>query len=195
MPRYSELQGRAPGNSKCQTRRAWRGTWPLRWGTYFNQRQTRLGLCEPRTSRPEKETGTMNGSFAGYPAVRNDRGRSRLEILISLVLFSCRLFSRDRSQYDRLSPPQAGQDRCFEGTFNPQAQVQFGEGAFPEFSQSLPLNNRFRGRGQPARHSLARRRDDEDGLPRRSLRRREYEMPNSKREAPGENARKRSWKR
>ena len=67
-----------------------------------------------------------------------------------------------------------------EGTFNPLAQVQFGHGAFPEFSQSLLLATAF---------------EDEDGLPRRSLRRREYEMPNAKREVPGENARKRSWKR
>jgi hypothetical protein len=57
-----------------------------------------------------------------------------------------------------------------EGTFNPLAQVQFGKVAFPEFSQSLLLATAF---------------EDED----------EYEMLNAKREAPGENARKRSWKR
>jgi hypothetical protein len=52
--------------------------------------------------------------------------------------------------------------------------VQFEEGAFPEFSQSLLLTTAFEDED-----------DDEDG----------YEMRNAKREAPGENARRRSWKR
>jgi hypothetical protein len=57
-------------------------------------------------------------------------------------------------------------------TFNPLAQVQFGHGAFPKFSQSLLLTNAFEDEDD----------DDEDG----------YEMTNAKREVPSENARKRS---
>jgi hypothetical protein len=53
--------------------------------------------------------------------------------------------------------------------------VQFGEGAFLKFSQSLLLTTAFEDE------------NDEDEY--------EYEMPNAKREAPGENARKRSSKR
>jgi len=51
-----------------------------------------------------------------------------------------------------------GRDRRLESTFNPLAQVQFEEGAFPDFSQSLLLMSAFED-------------DDED----------EYEMPNAKR--------------
>jgi hypothetical protein len=57
-----------------------------------------------------------------------------------------------------------------EGTFNPLAQAEFGQGGFPEFSQSLLLTTAF---------------EDED----------EDEMPNAKRYAPGDNARTKSWKR
>jgi len=73
--------------------------------------------------------------------------------------------------------------------------VQFGHGAFPEFSQSLLLATAFEDEDSLPAVALRAGWDDEDGLPRRSLRRREYEMPNAKREVPGENARKRSWKR
>jgi hypothetical protein len=52
--------------------------------------------------------------------------------------------------------------------------VQIEEGVFPEFSQSLLLTTAFEDED-----------DDEDG----------YEMRNAKREAPGEKARRRSWKR
>jgi hypothetical protein len=60
-----------------------------------------------------------------------------------------------------------------EGTFNPLAQAQFGQGGFPEFSQSLLLTTAFEDED-----------DDED----------EDEMPNARRYAPGDNARTKSWK-
>jgi hypothetical protein len=83
---------------------------------------------------------------------------------------NCRLSGPSGSQPQRRPVPQIGQDRGFKATFNPVAQVQFEEGAFPEFSQSLLLTTAF---------------EDEDG----------YEMRNAKREVPGESIRKRSWRR
>jgi hypothetical protein len=68
---------------------------------------------------------------------------------------SCRLSGPSGSPPQR-RPVPLGQDRGFEATFNPVAQVQFEEGAFPKFSQSLLLITVF---------------EDED----------EYETPNTKR--------------
>jgi hypothetical protein len=99
-----------------------------------------------------------------------------------------------------------------EGAFNPLAQVQFGQGAFPEFSQSLLLTTAFEDedsgstelaevlpaiapppqglrRDKPyAKAGTTRTACRAVGLAKAGVR-------NAKREAPGENARKRSSKR
>jgi hypothetical protein len=74
---------------------------------------------------------------------------------------SCRLSGPSGSQPQR-RPVPLGQDRGLEATFNPVAQVQFEEGAFPKFSQSLLLITVFEDEDED---------DDED----------EYETPNTKR--------------
>jgi hypothetical protein len=67
---------------------------------------------------------------------------------------NCRLSGPSGSQPQRRRVPQIGQERGFNRTFNPLAQVQFREGAFQEFSQSLQLPAAF---------------ENEDSLPRRRL--------------------------
>jgi hypothetical protein len=56
---------------------------------------------------------------------------------------NCRLSGPSGSQLRRRPVPQIGQHRGFEATFNPVAQVQIEEVAFPEFSQSLLLTTAF----------------------------------------------------
>jgi hypothetical protein len=45
---------------------------------------------------------------------------------------NCRLSGPSASQPQRRPVPQIGQERGFEATFNPVAQVQFEEGVFPD---------------------------------------------------------------
>ena len=47
------------------------------------------------------------------------------------------------TQLERRPLPEIGHDRGFKRTFNPLAQVQFGEGAFSEFGKPLLVTTAF----------------------------------------------------